>query len=86
MSHPAAGRTPGALPAPCAFDGCPFLAFPDGTGALVVLAFGGVVLLVCADCAAALRRGRPPGTSGAARAVGGALIPVFNLANPEASA
>ena len=86
MSCHATGRTPGPLPTSCAFDGCPFLAFPDGTGALVVLAFGGIVLLVCEDCAGALLRGRPPGSTGAARAVGGAMIRVFNLANPEAHA
>jgi hypothetical protein len=85
LSHPAAGRTPGPLPTPCAFRGCPFLAFPDETSALVVLAYGGLVLLVCEDCAAALRRGRPPATTGFARAVGGVEIQVFNLANPEAS-
>lgn len=86
MSCRASGRTPGTLPAPCAFDGCPLLAFPDGDAALVVLAYGGVILLVCQECAEALRRGRPPGTSGTARAVGNLELPVFNLANPEATA
>jgi hypothetical protein len=69
---------------PCAFDDCPFLAVP-GEGA-VALAAGGIALLVCDRCRAALERGRSPGTAASATAVDGSVHRVFLLADPEARA
>lgn len=67
----------------CAFR-CGLLALP-GDWAFVTLADGALVA-VCADCRAALERGRPPRSAGYLTTGDGSVHRAFALRAPEASA